>query len=103
MSTMEARGWIPLDVEQGNCVRSAWRFKGAYPVYAEIRLDKNGEIKGYIATEKQEPRIQGALTVSDLGSLEEAADTMEKLLKAVSIEPPAVRAQEPELRKVSAS
>lgn len=103
MSNLKARGWAPLEVETGNGVHSAWRMKGAYPVYAEIRLDKTGEIKGYIATEKQEHRIQGALTVSDLKSLEEAADTLEKLLHAVSIDRPATRAQEAPLRKVSVS
>lgn len=81
-------GWSPIDVDPLNCVQKAWRKHGAYPLYAEIRLDKMGEIKGYIATQREERRIQGALTVSDLDSLEEAVSVLERLLAAISIEAP---------------
>lgn len=93
-------GWSPLQTAPDNCVVSAWKKKGSSLICAEIHVDKNGEILGYLKG-TGDSRVTGALTIKDLLTLEDAFEEMTHLLDAVSVKVPTRLRIVPEARGVS--
>ena len=90
MVNLLEHGWEKVDVDSDTGVASEWRKKGPPPVQACLRVMNTGEVSGAIDThaEPSDGRVHGNLVLHDLQSLDDAASRMDKLLSAVTIEPP---------------
>lgn len=82
-------GWIEQHVEPGNCITNRWKREDA-GLEAEITVTQQGEVTGVIraAEDLAEVKRKGELLLKELGTPDQAADIMNRLMGALAADAP---------------